>query len=169
MIRHSWASRRELCKLPHWGLVGAWSFSCLLSVNPFPFNSNYCFLSYAHKCATSTRLQTAQTNRFSENNHALSPCTSVRLLRESLIVRGFEEHSVSWAPHLRDFRSNLSGACWSISLSTLSILVQDWVTGRWWWWWEGGQPIPQLNVDNNFTGRLSHAGRGRSINDPRRP
>lgn len=67
-----------------------------------------------------------QTNRFSENNHAASPCTSVWLLRESLIVRGFEEHSVCGsAPHLRDFRSNLSGACSSISLSTLSILVQD--------------------------------------------
>lgn len=32
---------------------------------------------------------------------------------------------------------------------------------------EGGQPIPQLNVDNNFSGRLSHARRGgQSTNDP---
>lgn len=159
----SWASRRELCELPRWRLVDAWSFSRLLSVNPFLFNSNYCFLSYAHKCATNTRLQIAQTNRFSENNHAPSPCTSVRLLKESLIVRGFEEHSVSSsAPPT----SGISGLIFQVHVEAfLYQLYQYWCRigqqqGGW-------QPIPQLNLDNNFTGRLSHAGRGQSISDPR--
>lgn len=113
--------------------------------------------SYSHKFATNTRLQTARTNRFSQNNH---PALQLDFSGSRCLSGGFEEQSVcSSAPHLRDFSSNLSGACWSISLSTLSILVQD-CRG-------GGAANPSTErVDNHFPGRVTQAGRGRNINDP---
>lgn len=53
------------------------------------------------------------------------PALEPNFFCELLIVRGLSVCCLAAAvPHLGDFRSNLSGACPSISLSTLSITVQ---------------------------------------------
>lgn len=92
--------------------------------------------SYSHKFATNTRLQTARTNRFSQNNHPAlqldfsgSRCLSGDL-RSSLCAARLPTSGISaliFQVHAEAFRYRL---------------YQYWcrIAGA------GGQPIPQLSV-----------------------
>lgn len=77
-----------------------------------------------------------QTNKSTENYIPLSPSTAAKLGED--LERCLPLLLLPPLPHRRDFRSNLSGACQSISLSTLSITVQHYQGNgvRW------GQTIP---------------------------
>lgn len=143
--------------------------TCLYPINAVSANKAIIFQLIASESAINTALQTKQTkvNKSTENCILPSPSTWAKLFSELLIVRGLSVCCLAAAvPHLGDFRSNLSGACPSISLSTLSITVQHCQGNR----KRGGrQPILCSGADNNYsaspTKNLAQGGAAWSMTD----
>ena len=130
---------------------------CLYPIDAVSANKAPISLLTASECAINTYLKAAlptrqtKANKSTENHILPSRCTWAKLFCELLIVRGLSVCCLAAAvPHLGDFRSNLSGACPSISLSTLSITVQHCQGNRERERGDGQQPIPCSGADNNY-------------------